>query len=53
MRLQENDFPLDYEKILFEELILLCQGNNIVDEYMSKFHEHSLHSRIVETNGNR
>lgn len=49
MKLQEKYLPLDYEDSLFEELILLRQGNMTVDEYTNKFHDLSIRSQIEET----
>jgi hypothetical protein len=49
MKLQEKFLPIDYEESLFEELILLRQGNTSVDEYVNKFHELSVRSQIAET----
>lgn len=49
MKLQEKYLPMDYEEILFEELLLLQQGNTTVDDHTSKFHELSVRSRVLET----
>ncbi|XP_062170468.1 uncharacterized protein LOC133876199 [Alnus glutinosa] len=51
IKLQEKFLPLDYEDSLFEELILLRQGNMSVDEYTTKFHDLSIRSQVAETEG--
>lgn len=49
MKLQEKYLLIDYEEMLFEELILLRQGQSSVDEYTSRFHELNICSRVFET----
>jgi hypothetical protein len=49
LKLQEKFLPIDYEEALFEELILLRQGNMTVDEYANRFHELSVRSQVAET----
>lgn len=49
MKLLEKYLPIDYEEMLFEELILLWQDNNSVNDYTLKFYELSFRSSIVET----
>jgi hypothetical protein len=51
LKLQEKFLPIDYEEALFEELILLRQGNMTVDEYANRFHELSVRSQVAETGG--
>lgn len=53
MKLQEKYLPIDYEKMLFEELLLLKQGKASVDEYTKKFHVQSIRSCINETKSQR
>lgn len=48
LKLLEKYLHLDYEDSLFEELILLRQGNMTVDEYTNRFHELSVRSHITE-----
>lgn len=49
LKLQEKYLPIDYEEMLFEELLLLRQGNTTVDDYTNKFHELSIQIRVSET----
>jgi hypothetical protein len=49
MKLQEKYLPIDDEESLFEELVLLRQGNTSVDDYANKFHELSVRSQVAET----
>jgi hypothetical protein len=49
LKLQEKYLPVDYEEVLFEELLLLRQGHLSVEEFTNKFHELSIRSRILET----
>lgn len=49
LKLQEKYMSIDYEDMLFEKLLLLCQGNCTVDDYTNKFHELILYSCISET----
>lgn len=48
LRLQEKYLPIDYEEVLFEELLLLQQGATSVDDYTNKFHELSIYSHVIE-----
>ena len=49
LKLQEKYLPIDYEEALFEELLLLRQGNSSVEDYTNKFHELSIRSHVAET----
>lgn len=49
LKLQEKYLPVDYEEFMFEELLLLRQGNSSVEEFTNKFHELSIRSRVFET----
>lgn len=49
LRLQEKYLLIDYEEVLFEELLLLRQGLMSVDDYTNKFHELNIRSRVSET----
>jgi hypothetical protein len=49
LKLQEKYLPIDYEEALFEEMLLLKQGNLSVDEFTNKFHELSIRSHVSET----
>uniref|UniRef100_A0A6M2EDD0 Retrotransposon gag domain-containing protein n=1 Tax=Populus davidiana TaxID=266767 RepID=A0A6M2EDD0_9ROSI len=48
-RLKEKYLPIDYEQMVFEEMLQLRQGFLIVDQYTDRFHELTVHSRIAET----
>lgn len=52
MKLQAKYLPIDYEEMLFEELLLLKQGKASVDEY-TKFHVQSIRNCINETKSQR
>lgn len=49
LKLQEKYLLIDYEEMLFEELLLLRQGAKSVDNYTNKFHELSIRSRVSDT----
>jgi hypothetical protein len=49
LKLEEKYLPVDYEEVLFEELLLLRQGHLSVEEFTNKFHELSIRSRISGT----
>jgi len=49
LKLQEKYLPVDYEEVLFEELLFLRQGTSTVEDYTNKFHELSIRSHISET----
>ena len=40
---------IDYEQMMFEEMLQLRQGSLIVHQYTDRFHELTIRSRIVET----
>jgi hypothetical protein len=48
-RLKEKYLPIDYEQMMFEEMLQLRQGTLIVEQYTDKFHELTVRSKIVET----
>jgi hypothetical protein len=48
-RMKEKYLPIDYEQMMFEEMIQLRQGLLTVDQYTDRFHELIVRSRIVET----
>nr|TKR98577.1 hypothetical protein D5086_0000201680 [Populus alba] len=48
-RLKEKYLPIDYEQMMFEEMLQLRQGALTVDQYTDRFHELTTRSRIVET----
>ncbi|KAG6778073.1 hypothetical protein POTOM_017918 [Populus tomentosa] len=48
-RLKEKYLPIDYEQMMFEEMLQLRQGSSTVDQYTDRFHELTTRSRIVET----
>lgn len=49
LKLQEKYLPIDYEDMLFEELLSLKQGKMTVDDFTNKFHELSIWSHVTET----
>jgi hypothetical protein len=49
LKLQEKYLPVDYEEMLFEELLFLRQGATTVEEYTNRFHELSIRSHVSET----
>jgi len=48
LELQEKYLSIDYEEMLLEELLLLPQGNTIVDYYTNKLHELNIPSCVSE-----
>ncbi|KAG2667313.1 hypothetical protein I3760_15G108400 [Carya illinoinensis] len=48
-RLKEKYLPIDYEQMMFEEMLQLRQGSLSVDQFTDCFHELTVHSKIVET----
>lgn len=48
-RLKQKYLPIDYEQMVFEEMLQLRQGFLIVDQYTDRFHELTVRSRIAET----
>ncbi|KAG6761264.1 hypothetical protein POTOM_034472 [Populus tomentosa] len=48
-RLKEKYLPIDYEQMMFEEMLQLKQGTLTVEQYTDKFHELTIRSRIAET----
>jgi hypothetical protein len=49
LKLQEKYLLVEYEEVLFEELLLLRQGTSTMEEYTNKFHELSVRSHVFET----
>ena len=47
--LKEKYLPIDYDQMMFKEMLQLRQGSLIVDQYTNRFHELTVRSRIVET----
>jgi len=48
-QLKEKYLPIDYEQMMFEEMLQLRQGALTVGQYTDRFHELTVRSRIVET----
>jgi hypothetical protein len=48
-RMKEKYLPIDYEQMMFEELLQLRQGSLTVDQYTDHFQDLTARSRIVET----
>jgi len=48
-QLKEKYLPIDYEQMMFEEMLHLRQGTLTVEQYTDKFHELTVRSKIVET----
>ena len=48
-RLKEKYFSIDYEQMMFEEMLQLRQGSLSVDQFTDCFHELTIHNKIVET----
>lgn len=48
-RLKDKYLPIDYEQMMFEEMLQLRQGSLSVDQFTDRFHELSVRSRVVET----
>jgi hypothetical protein len=49
LKLQEKYLPLDYEDLVFVDLLAHKQGNTTMDEYTHRFHEFTIRSRLTET----
>ena len=47
--LKEKYLSIDYEQMMFEEMLQLKQGTLKVEQYTEKFHELIVRSRIAET----
>lgn len=47
-RLKEKYLPIDYEQMMFEEMLQLRQGILTVDQYTDRFHELTVRSKVVE-----
>jgi hypothetical protein len=43
-RLKEKYLPIDYEQMMFEEVLQLRQGSLTVDQYTNRFHELTVRS---------
>jgi hypothetical protein len=48
-RTKEKYLPIDYEQMMFKEMLQLRQGSLTMDQYTDRFHELTTRSRIVET----
>ncbi|XP_041011327.1 uncharacterized protein LOC121255090 [Juglans microcarpa x Juglans regia] len=48
-RLKEKYLPIDYEQMMFEEILQLRQGSLSVDQFTDRFHELSVRRKIVQT----
>ncbi|KAG6756914.1 hypothetical protein POTOM_037213 [Populus tomentosa] len=48
-RLKEKYLPIDYEQMMFEEMLQLRQGSLSVDQFTDRFHELTVRSRVTET----
>ncbi|KAG6788910.1 hypothetical protein POTOM_004988 [Populus tomentosa] len=48
-RLKEKYLPIDYEQMMFEEMLQLRQGSLSVDQFTDCFHELIVRSKVVET----
>jgi len=48
-RLKEKYLPIDYEQMMFEEMLQLRQGSLSVDQFTDCFHELTVRSKVVET----
>ncbi|KAJ0095419.1 hypothetical protein Patl1_15534 [Pistacia atlantica] len=47
-RLKEKYLPIDYEQMMFEEMLQLRQGTLTVDQYTDRFHELTVCSKVLE-----
>ncbi|KAJ0094513.1 hypothetical protein Patl1_15542 [Pistacia atlantica] len=47
-RLKEKYLPIDYEQMMFEEMLQLRQGTLTIDQYTDRFHELTVCSKVVE-----
>ena len=43
-QLKEKYLPIDYEQMMFEEVLQLRQGSLTVDQYTNRFHELTVRS---------
>jgi hypothetical protein len=48
-KLKEKYLPIDYEQMMFEEMLQLRQGSLSVDQFTDRFHELTVRSKVVET----
>ncbi|XP_031261494.1 uncharacterized protein LOC116119684 [Pistacia vera] len=48
-RLKEKYLPIDYEQMMFEEMLQLRQGSLSVDQFTDRFHKLTVRNKIVET----
>ncbi|KAG6745122.1 hypothetical protein POTOM_051766 [Populus tomentosa] len=48
-RLKEKYLPIDYEQMMFEEMLQLRQGSLSVDQFTDRFHELTVRSKVTET----
>ena len=48
-QLKEKYLPIDYEQMMFEEMLQLRQGSLSIDQFTDRFHELTIHSKIMET----
>lgn len=49
LKLKEKCLPVDFEKAIFEELLLHRQVSSTIDDYTSKFPELTIQSQFTET----
>ncbi|KAF5448338.1 hypothetical protein F2P56_028883 [Juglans regia] len=47
-RLKEKYLPIDYEQVMFEEMLQLRQETLTVNQYTDRFHELTIRSKVVE-----
>ena len=47
-QLKEKYLPIDYEQIMFEEMLQPRQGSLIVDQCTDRFHELTVRGKVVE-----
>ncbi|KAJ0007621.1 hypothetical protein Pint_30467 [Pistacia integerrima] len=48
-RLKEKYLPIDYEQMMFKEMLQLRQGSLSVDQFTDRFHELTVRNKIEET----
>ena len=48
-RMKEKYLPIDYEQMMFEEMLQLRQDSLTIDQYTDRFHELTVSSKMVET----
>jgi hypothetical protein len=48
-RLKEKYLPIDYEQMMFKEMLQLRQGSLSVDQFTDRFHELTVRSKVMET----